>query len=183
MIYKNKEMQYKNSSNNIFKTMSSFYPNIIISLWMFHPIIMVIIIVYGIEVGPWYFGVPYIFIGFYLIFIKPIQYRFYRFIYRIEFDDDNQNIKFYYRANIFGKGKYSLPYSGLKLIFRKTIISKSVFIKDMRKGKKGIFIGVLNKEYYFGKRYWNKELWEKVVEKLKQIAEQNNKGIAHSVAP
>ncbi len=182
MIYKNKEMQNKSSSNNIFKTMSSFDPDII-SSWIMRFFIMLIVIVYGIEVGPWYFGIPYIFIAFYLIFIKFILYRGNRFIYRIEFDDDNQNIKFYYRANIFGKGKHSLPYSGLKLILRKTIISKSVYIKDIRKGKKGIFVGALNKKYIFGKKYWNKELWEKVVEKLKQIAEQNDKGIAHSVAP
>ncbi len=166
----------------VFKTASSLYPNIIYS-WLIRTIVMFTIFLYSIFELPLYLGVPYILIAFYLIFVKFFQYKLYRFIYEIEFDDDNQIITFYYRANIFGKGKYSLPYSGLKLIFRKTIISKSVFIKDMRKGKKGVFVGVVNNEYYFGGKYWNKELWKLVVEELKQIAKQNDKGISYSIAP
>jgi len=116
-----------------------------------------------------YFGIPFTILAFYLIFVKFFQYKLYRFFNKIEFDDDKQIIMFCYRDNLFKKGKYVLPYSEILLWNRKTIFSTSTFIKDKRKKKPFNYIGVITREYIFGKKYWNKNLYNSVVQKLKEI--------------
>ena len=155
-------------NTNVFKTVSSLYPNIIYS-WLIRTIVMVTIFLYSIFELPLYLGIPYIFIAFYLIFVKFFQYKLYRFFYRIEFNDDKQVITFYYRDNMIKKGKYVLPYSELDIWKRKTILSTSIFIKDKRKEKFFRYIGVISKEYFFGNKYWNKELFNSLSEKFDKI--------------
>ena len=78
-------------------------------------------------------------------------------------------ITFYYRANLFKKGKYVLPYSALSLWHRKTIFSTATIIIDKRKEKFFKYVGVIVKEKFFGKKYWNRELYNLVVTKMNSI--------------
>ena len=153
---------------NILETHTSFYPKII-TFWIMNIIVMIVIFFYSIFVLPLYFGIPFIIIAFYLIFVRFFQYKLYRFFHKIEFDDNKQIITFYYRDNLFKKGKYVLPYSEILLWNRKTIFSTSTFIKDKRKEKPFNYVGVITREYIFGKNYWNKNLYNSVVQKLKEI--------------
>ena len=152
----------------VYETDSPFYPNIIFT-WLIRIIIMVVIIYYSIFEIPLYFGITYIVIAFYLIFVKYFQFKLYRFFNKIEFDDIRQMITFYYRDYLFKKGKYLLPYSKVYLWKRKTIISTSTFIKDKRKKRPFNFVGAITKENVFGKKYWNEELYNLVVTKLNSI--------------
>ncbi len=135
---------------------------------------MIVIFFYSIYVLPLYFGVPFIVIAFYLFFVKFFQYKLFRFFYKIEFNDDTQIITFYYRDNLISKGKYVLPYSEISLWNRKTILSTSTFIKDKREDKFFSYIGVITKECFFGKKYWNKELYNLVVSKMNSIVTNLN---------
>jgi len=155
-----------------FQTKSAFYQDIICS-WIMRTIIMLVIFFYSIFELTLYLGLPYIVIAFYLIFIKFLQYKGYRFFYKIEFDDDARVITLYYRDNLIKKGKYVLPYSELDIWRRRTILSTSIFIKDKRKEKFFRYIGAISKEYFFGNKYWNKELFNSLSEKFDEIL--NNK--------
>ncbi len=162
------KIRNNNMNSLVYKTASSFYPDIVCN-WLFRVIIMLIVFFYSIFDLPFYLGIPYILIAFYLIFVKFFQYKSYRFFYKIEFNDENQLITFYYRANLFKKGKYVLPYSELSLWHRKTILSTSTFIIDKRKEKFFKYVGVIVKEKFFGKKYWNRELYNLVVTKMNSI--------------
>ena len=152
----------------IFETKTSFNLNAIY-FWLINIIVMLTIFLYSIFHLPLYLGIPYIVIAFYLIFIKFFQYKLFRFFYKIEFNEDNQLITFYYRDHAIKTGKYLLPYSEIELRHRKTILSTSVFIKDKRKGKGHNVIGVVNKESFWGTKYWNKKLYNSLVEKLESV--------------
>ena len=135
----------------IFETKSSFSDDVIISFLV--NLILTVFTIWICFIGlPFYLAIPVGIWFFHTFIITFFKYRFHRYIYKIEFDDEKEEIIFYYRLwGLFKTDKYILPYSALKIIYSNDI-SKSVFIKDMRKGRRGVFVGALAKYYIIGKK-------------------------------
>ncbi len=172
----------KNSEKQKFETRSSYDLYFIIDFIL--TIIATLTTIMAIFVGlPFYIALPIAAWFFYTLLIKYFIYGFHRYIYKIEFDDEKEEIIFYYRLwGLFKTDKYILPNSALKIIYSDDI-SKSVFIKDMRKGRRGVFVGALAKYYIIGKKHWYRELWDNVVAKLEQVAKEKGHGTSFAIIP
>ncbi len=172
----------ENKVKTVFETKKTYCFLMIINFFL-----TILIAYFGIIAAfvglPFYLAIPFSIWFSYTAITSVFKYKFHWNIFKVEFDDEKEEVIFYYRMwGLFGVKKYMLPYSALKLIFRQDL-RKAVFIKDMRKGRRGIFIGSIPRYNFFGRKDWYKDLWDNMVAKLEQIAKEKGHGTSFAIVP